>query len=115
MARSQAHIEQRTNQPCQKCGRVAPYLWGRRTNGVLTLLCRSCWWEMEHERNRRRSVSPTVRKAVLARDGHRCVKCGDSRRLTVDHIIAIANGGTSDMSNLQTLCQWCNNGKSDKV
>lgn len=35
--------------------------------------------------------------------------------MTKDHILAKANGGTSDMKNLQTLCAICNNKKADKV
>ena len=35
--------------------------------------------------------------------------------MTKDHILARANGGTSVMENLQTLCAICNNKKADKV
>jgi len=45
----------------------------------------------------------------------RCACCGKRRRLTVDHIIPVSKGGTSDISNIQPLCQSCNSKKRDKV
>lgn len=71
---------------------------------------------------KRRRISPTQRKAVLERDGYKCRICGISRqylddkvpglgeylRLEIDHIVPIAQGGTSDESNLQCLCWRCN-------
>ena len=34
--------------------------------------------------------------------------------LHCDHIISVAQGGTDEMDNLQTLCDDCNLAKSDK-
>lgn len=55
------------------------------------------------------------RQYVFARDGYRCLKCGTFEGLTVDHVRALSNGGTSDASNLQTLCESCNHAKSDRT
>ena len=67
----------------------------------------------------RGEVSDSLRYDVLNRDGFRCVICGASAnegvRLHVDHIIPIAKGGKSEISNLRTLCERCNIGKSDKI
>lgn len=77
---------------------------------------------------KRRRVSPTQRKTVLERDGYKCRICGISRqylddkapglgeylRLEIDHIVPIAQGGTSDTSNLQCLCWRCNSLKGSK-
>ena len=77
---------------------------------------------------KRRRISPTQRKAVLERDGYKCRICGISRqylddkvpglgeylRLEIDHIVPIAQGGTSDESNLQCLCWRCNSLKGSK-
>lgn len=63
----------------------------------------------------RDGLKPRLRFAVLKRDGYRCLICGktneDGVQLEVDHIEAVANGGTDDMENLQTLCFDCNRGK----
>lgn len=67
----------------------------------------------------RRLVNDGVRYDVMMRDGFRCVLCGatqaDGVKLHVDHIIPLSKGGTSEMSNLRTLCERCNIGKSDKL
>lgn len=54
-----------------------------------------------------------TRRAVLERDGWRCVKCGRAGRLEVDHIQPIAAGGPKwDFRNLQALCVDCHIAKS---
>lgn len=67
----------------------------------------------------RAKVTPGVRYDVFLRDHFRCVICGsaqsDGVKLHVDHIIPVSKGGTSDMSNLRTLCDRCNMGKRDKM
>ena len=58
-----------------------------------------------------------VRWEVLKRDDYKCVKCGrrpPEVELQVDHIQARSRGGTDDLSNLQTLCLPCNQGKKDR-
>ena len=62
----------------------------------------------------RRTISPRIRAAVYARDGHRCLYCGTSRRLSLDHIHPFSKGGTDTMENLQTLCVYCNSRKGAK-
>lgn len=52
-----------------------------------------------------------IRRAVLRRDGFRCVQCGWGEPggigLEVDHIVPQARGGGHDPSNLRTLCVPC--------
>jgi 5-methylcytosine-specific restriction endonuclease McrA len=50
---------------------------------------------------------------VYERDGHRCIRCGTSENLTLDHRIPIAKGGSDEASNLQTMCERCNFSKGD--
>lgn len=45
------------------------------------------------------------------RDGFRCRHCGDSDNLAIDHITALALGGSNDFDNLQLLCGPCNSRK----
>jgi hypothetical protein len=53
-------------------------------------------------------VDPTTRRFVLDRDGHRCLRCGASERLEMDHIRPYRDGGLTIPRNLQTLCKPCN-------
>jgi 5-methylcytosine-specific restriction endonuclease McrA len=61
-------------------------------------------------------VRADVRYRVLAAAKGRCALCGvhsSERRIEVDHIVPRSRGGTSDISNLQALCDECNRGKSN--
>lgn len=44
----------------------------------------------------------------------RCVTCGSSNDLTVDHIIPLSKGGPHIVSNFQCLCASCNSSKGGK-
>lgn len=57
---------------------------------------------------KRRKISPGTRRKVFERNAYRCVTCGSFKDLHVDHIVALTNGGTDDLDNLQTLCAVCN-------
>ena len=58
-----------------------------------------------------REPSEEVKRAVKVRDGKRCLCCGCTSPLQVDHIDSFYRGGTHDPDNLQTLCKHCNNSK----
>ena len=64
-------------------------------------------------------LSDSLRYDVLNRDNFKCVICGaeasQGAHLHIDHIIPISKGGKTEYNNLQTLCERCNIGKSDKV
>jgi 5-methylcytosine-specific restriction endonuclease McrA len=45
------------------------------------------------------------------RDGFCCVECGTSTNLTIDHKLAVINGGTNDPENLQMMCKSHNSKK----
>lgn len=62
------------------------------------------------------ALGKRIRFEIFKRDGFRCRYCGADpvkSVLEVDHVIAVANGGTNDPANLVTSCQACNSGKSD--
>lgn len=63
----------------------------------------------------RRPVSTNKAARVFARDGLRCVHCGDTETLSIDHIYPVSKGGTNDEENLQTLCRSCNSRKGAKL
>lgn len=58
-----------------------------------------------------KSVTPKLRKYILARDGHQCTHTQDGKRcmathfLQIDHINPKFLGGTNHPDNLRTLCQ----------
>lgn len=66
-------------------------------------------------RGRRAAISQKTRYLVLQRSQFRCRACGrgadDGVRLVVDHILPVDWGGSSDIENLQALCEACNQGK----
>ena len=46
-----------------------------------------------------------IRREVLLRDGYRCQSCGLVRMDNeVDHTTPLEQGGSNDISNMQTLC-----------
>lgn len=57
-------------------------------------------------------LRPEKRLAVFLRDGFACIYCEDSAEngasLTLDHLIARADGGSNHASNLITSCLSCN-------
>ncbi len=51
------------------------------------------------------------REGIKLRDGHKCVYCGSSENLTVDHVRPKSKGGTDTADNLVTACRPCNQAK----
>ncbi len=45
--------------------------------------------------------------AALRRDGFRCVRCGSPDDLTMHHRVKKADGGATELDNLETLCADC--------
>lgn len=58
-----------------------------------------------------------LRKAVLRRDKYLCQPCDKAGRVRqaseVDHIIALDNGGTDNLDNLQAICPACHKMKTN--
>ena len=64
------------------------------------------------------NIPQSVKKYVLQRNNYQCQSCGKKNtetKLNIDHIVALANGGSNDISNLQVLCSKCNQNKKAKV
>lgn len=57
-------------------------------------------------------------KEIMKMQKRKCAYCrarfGDKCKPTLDHIIAIASGGSNYKQNLQFLCSTCNSSKSDR-
>lgn len=73
-----------------------------------------------YSKEKSRNVSLSLRLKVLNRDNFKCIFCGKSpatdfgTKLHIDHIVPFSKGGKSTLENLQTLCEECNLGKSDR-
>lgn len=67
-----------------------------------------------------RTIPLNIRIKVLSRDNFKCAFCGKSPAINagtvlhVDHIIPFSKAGLNTLENLQTLCEGCNLGKSDR-
>jgi len=74
---------------------------------------------MKSVKYQRSILSDSLRYDVLKRDEFACQICGasyknDGVKLEVDHVIPVSKGGKTELENLQTLCERCNRGKSNK-
>ena len=60
-----------------------------------------------------------LRDGLFFRDKGKCAICledltgiySTGKKLAIDHIVPLANGGINDPTNLQILCQRCNSSK----
>lgn len=71
--------------------------------------------ELFGDQPKRPPIPREVVDAVYKRDGGRCVYCGSTENLQIDHIIPFSKGGSSELANLQLLCRKCNLEKSNKI
>lgn len=71
---------------------------------------KAAYFVRRYEANKH-TEKPEVRHRILTRDGMKCLHCGTSERLSLDHIVPVFRGGGDEDSNLQTLCISCNSKK----
>ena len=61
------------------------------------------------------AITKRLRYEILKRDNHACRYCGcraPEVKLTVDHVLPVALGGSDEPENLVAACRDCNSGKS---
>lgn len=63
--------------------------------------------ETPHSGNTPRQFSWVRKVTAFDRDGWKCVVCGSTSNLEMDHAVALMNGGANDISNLYALCHVC--------
>ncbi len=75
--------------------------------------------DRERASSRRRECHPVrwreLRQQTFRRDGFKCVYCGSSNSLQADHVVPLARGGASTLTNLTTACKTCNTKKGARL
>jgi 5-methylcytosine-specific restriction endonuclease McrA len=61
-----------------------------------------------------RSRVPLSRRAVFARDGHRCQYCSHPAE-NIDHVVPRSRGGEHSWENVVASCRSCNAHKEDRL
>ena len=61
-----------------------------------------------------RATAPLSRRAVFARDGHRCQYCGTAAE-NLDHVLPRSRGGPHTWENVVASCRSCNARKEDRL
>jgi 5-methylcytosine-specific restriction endonuclease McrA len=56
-----------------------------------------------------------TRNLIMKRDGYKCLYCGATENLTLDHILPSSRGGGNEWTNLATCCGSCNVKKGNKT
>ncbi|HET6201729.1 MAG TPA: HNH endonuclease signature motif containing protein [Planctomycetota bacterium] len=93
---------------CEACGGATVGKEGPSVSAALVARasCDAETVDLSSEGRAGKSVAPKARRAVLLRDGHRCVVPGCTNRLwlEVHHLVPRAAGGSNEAGNLATLC-----------
>lgn len=71
-----------------------------------------CGWKRSGNRRR---IPESVRQLVYERDGFRCVECGATTDLSLDHVVPWSGGGSDHPRNLRVLCRSCNCRKGARI
>ena len=61
-----------------------------------------------------RNRVPLSRRAVFARDGHRCQYCNRAAE-NIDHVVPRSRGGPHTWDNVVASCRACNARKEDRL
>ena len=68
-------------------------------------------YRRKREKGRWKYVPAQTKRDLWQRDKSACVNCDTTNNLTIDHIVPVSYGGTSELSNLQLLCRRCHGQK----
>lgn len=84
-------------QELDRTARVGEYFWLHNTALA----------ETPFTGNSVRQFSWVRKVTAFERDGWKCVVCGATNNLEMDHAVALMNGGSNDLTNLYCLCHAC--------
>lgn len=59
-------------------------------------------------------ITQENRLAIYVRDNCKCVYCGSSEDLSLDHIVCHSHNGSDSHNNLVTCCRSCNSKRGNK-
>lgn len=60
-------------------------------------------------------IKPSTVIEVYEKCEHKCLACGSTEKLTLDHIVPVYLGGLTSPDNPQVLCAPCNSSKGIKI
>lgn len=60
-------------------------------------------------------LPPVNRREVLRRDKYACQYCGNTKKLTLDHVMPRSKGGKHSWDNVVIACEPCNSRKGDRT
>ena len=58
---------------------------------------------------------PYSKKNIHIRDNYKCVYCGSTKELTIDHVIPTSKGGKTSFENCVAACKDCNHKKGSRT
>lgn len=62
-----------------------------------------------------RNRVPYSKRNIFVRDNFKCMYCGKTKELTIDHIIPSSRGGKTTFENCVAACRPCNNKKNNRT
>lgn len=65
--------------------------------------------------NARGEITRDEEKWIMEFYGYRCLRCGRTDTLAIDHVISLSRGGDDTIENAQILCKKCNSKKGTKT
>ena len=94
------------------CLMIAGLSWGQEFDrntavGEYFQLHNAALADTPHPGNTVRQFSWVRKVSAFDRDGWKCVVCGATNNLEMDHAVALMNGGSNDITNLFALCHTC--------
>lgn len=106
---------------CPACGVRRDHAYFGKGRSAACSLCLGAQARARCVRRRARkagaggSVSAKEWRAILDKYDNKCLCCGSTENLTMDHVIPLAKGGSHTPGNIQPLCLSCNSRKYTKV